>query len=326
MKVRSSPRLPLEMEKEMLRNKMLVNLKTVVVTSALALTLGACAGHEENLAQGPESLNAYHDQLAANYGIVSDYSERANNRNPSAPLLAKKGMKALTGKMVIPEDPKKWGITNKAQLSNLQNGRAQLISSLNRGAAEKLPADAARATASYDCWVAQTKEGWQKSNNVDCQQNFLRAMSIVDKGMVQPQPAVYTPIAVRSPAEPVAPQKPLADPAQYLLFFEWNSAKLTDDAQQIIKTAVENTKNVGVPSFDLVGYTDSSGTSDYNQRLSIRRAQAVADALNKLGFNKNDIRVAGRGELDPLAPTADGVREPQNRRVHVAVIDRRAGS
>jgi OOP family OmpA-OmpF porin len=305
---------------------MLVNLKAVFATSALALSLGACAGHEANLAQGPTSLNAYHDQLAANYGIVAGYSEDASNRNPSASIFNKKGMTALNGKMVSPEDPKNWGISSKAQLSQLQSSRAELIASLNAGAAEKFPADAARATASYDCWVAQTKEGWQQSNNVDCQENFLRAMSAVDKGMVKPAAAVYTPIAAKTPAEPTAAQQPPAEPAQYMLFFEWNSAKLTDDARKIIKTASENSASVGVPSFELVGYTDSSGSSDYNQRLSIRRADAVADYLSKLGVSKNDIRVSGRGELEPLAPTADGVREPQNRRVHVAVIDRRAGT
>ncbi len=67
----------------------------------------------------------------------------------------------------------------------------------------------------------------------------------------------------------------------------------------------------------VTGYTDRSGSPGYNQRLSERRAAAVADALARLGVPRNDMTVGGRGENDNRVPTADGVREPQNRRVEI---------
>ena len=53
------------------------------------------------------------------------------------------------------------------------------------------------------------------------------------------------------------------------------------------------------------------------QRLSERRANNVARAMMALGVPQNQMIVSGRGENDNRVPTADGVREPQNRRVEI---------
>ena len=67
----------------------------------------------------------------------------------------------------------------------------------------------------------------------------------------------------------------------------------------------------------MVGYTDLSGTLRYNLNLSVRRAEAVEAELAKLGISPANIAVEGKGG-DPLVPTADGVREPQNRRAVIS--------
>ena len=74
----------------------------------------------------------------------------------------------------------------------------------------------------------------------------------------------------------------------------------------------------GAPvQLQVTGYTDASGSVGYNQRLSERRANAVAEALARQGVARNDMMVSGRGENDNRVPTADGIREPQNRRVEI---------
>src|SRR5216683_6439716 len=74
----------------------------------------------------------------------------------------------------------------------------------------------------------------------------------------------------------------------------------------------------GAPvQLQVTGYTDASGSAGYNQRLSERRANAVADALARQGVARTDMMVSGRGKNDQRVPTADGVREPQNRRVEI---------
>ena len=80
--------------------------------------------------------------------------------------------------------------------------------------------------------------------------------------------------------------------------------------------------DVGISTGDvtIVGHTDTSGASAYNQRLSARRASVVSDALQARGVDAEAIDTAGRGEDDLAKATRDGVREPLNRRSEVTII------
>jgi outer membrane protein OmpA-like peptidoglycan-associated protein len=126
-----------------------------------------------------------------------------------------------------------------------------------------------------------------------------------------------------APAPAPAPA-PMAAPApaparSYLVFFDWDKATLTTRAQQIIKEAADNSTKVKYTRIEVNGYTDTSGTPQYNQGLSIRRAQAVAAELVKDGVPQGAISIQGFGETHLLVPTGPGVREPQNRRVEIII-------
>ena len=116
---------------------------------------------------------------------------------------------------------------------------------------------------------------------------------------------------------PVAAPPPPPPPRSYLVFFDWNKADLSDRARQIIKEAADNSMKMHVSKIDVNGYTDTSGTPQYNQKLSIRRGQAVAAELAKDGVPQGSISVQGFGETHLLVPTGPGVREPQNRRAEI---------
>jgi len=123
---------------------------------------------------------------------------------------------------------------------------------------------------------------------------------------------------------PPPPPAPMAAPApaparSYLVFFDWDKATLTARAQQIIKEAADNSTKVQYTRIEVNGYTDTSGTPQYNQGLSVRRAQAVAGELVRDGVPKNAIAIQGFGETHLLVPTGPGVREPQNRRVEIII-------
>ncbi len=122
-----------------------------------------------------------------------------------------------------------------------------------------------------------------------------------------PPPPAPTPVA--------APPPP--PPRSYLVFFDWNKANLSDRAMQIIKEAADNSMKMHVSKIDVNGYTDTSGSPQYNQKLSVRRGQAVAAELAKDGVPQGSITVQGFGETHLLVPTGPGVREPQNRRVEI---------
>ncbi|MEN9498708.1 MAG: hypothetical protein RIS83_527 [Pseudomonadota bacterium] len=117
-------------------------------------------------------------------------------------------------------------------------------------------------------------------------------------------------------APSVAPEAPLAAAQTYLVFFDWNRADLTARAKQIIGEAATG-RGQGVTRIEVNGYTDRSGSDQYNQGLSTRRANAVAAELLRRGVPRNEIFTRAFGEANPLIPTADGVREAQNRRVEI---------
>jgi outer membrane protein OmpA-like peptidoglycan-associated protein len=118
-------------------------------------------------------------------------------------------------------------------------------------------------------------------------------------------------------APPVPPAPPVAERRVFLVFFDWDRATITRDGMTIIRQAADAYKAGAPVQLQVTGYTDRSGSPGYNQRLSERRANAVAEALARLGVRRTDMVVSGRGENDNRVPTADGVREPQNRRVEI---------
>ena len=113
-----------------------------------------------------------------------------------------------------------------------------------------------------------------------------------------------------------APPPPPA-PRVFIVFFDWDKATITSDGMAIIQQAASTYRSGGAVQIQVTGYTDRSGSPSYNQRLSERRANAVANALSQQGVPRNQMAVSGHGENDNRVPTADGVREPQNRRVEI---------
>jgi len=119
---------------------------------------------------------------------------------------------------------------------------------------------------------------------------------------------------------PAAAPAPVVTPARsYLVFFDWDKATLTDRTRQIIADAAANSAKVEHTRIEVNGYTDTSGTPQYNQGLSVRRAQTVAAELVKDGVPQAAINIQGFGEAHLLVPTGPGVREPQNRRVEIVI-------
>ena len=116
-----------------------------------------------------------------------------------------------------------------------------------------------------------------------------------------------------APAPAVAP----APARTFLVFFDWDRYNLTERARQIIGEAAQASRTQQVTRIEVNGYTDTSGSPQYNQGLSIRRANAVAAELVRLGIPRGSITAQGFGETNLLVPTPDNTREPQNRRVEI---------
>ena len=121
-----------------------------------------------------------------------------------------------------------------------------------------------------------------------------------------------------APAAP-PPVAPPVNPPSFMVFFDWDRSNLSAQALNTIKQAAGHYKSKGSARVTATGHTDKSGPEAYNMALSLRRANTVKDALVREGVPATAISVVGRGETQPLVQTADGVREPQNRRVEIVI-------
>ena len=124
-----------------------------------------------------------------------------------------------------------------------------------------------------------------------------------------------------APAEPAAaappPPPPPAAPKSYLVFFDFDKSTLTSEGRNIVDQAAVNAGPAHVTQIVVTGHTDTAGSDAYNMRLSKRRAESVASELEAKGVRSDEITLVAKGKRDLLVPTADGVREPQNRRVEI---------
>ncbi|TMJ61246.1 MAG: OmpA family protein [Alphaproteobacteria bacterium] len=143
-------------------------------------------------------------------------------------------------------------------------------------------------------------------------------------GTTSTRPWPSTSITVTSPRKirpsdllrtSVAP--PILARKVFLVFFDWDRDTITPEGRAIIGQAADAWRAGGNVTIQVTGYTDASGSAGYNQRLSERRANNVASALAQAGVPRQAMVVSGRGKNDQRVPTADGVREPQNRRVEI---------
>jgi len=103
------------------------------------------------------------------------------------------------------------------------------------------------------------------------------------------------------------------------MLFGFDSAELSEDAKAVIDERIETLRGKArlTSAMRIEGHTDSTGPEAYNQQLSQRRAQAVADYIVSQSYNvkASDIEVVGKGESDPVASNATAQGRAENRRV-----------
>jgi outer membrane protein OmpA-like peptidoglycan-associated protein len=101
--------------------------------------------------------------------------------------------------------------------------------------------------------------------------------------------------------------------------FETNKSTLTGDSQDILEVAYNSLVANPDVQVEISGHTDSMGSDEYNQALSLRRAQAVKNWLVQRGIKSDRMKTVGKGEKEPIADnnTADGRAE--NRRIEFYV-------
>ena len=142
--------------------------------------------------------------------------------------------------------------------------------------------------------------------------NFGGAPAPVEVAAPPPPPPYVAP-----PAPPPPPPAPVCNTGPYIVFFDWDQSNLRPDAASVLDNAVAQYSNCGTAKVMLAGHADKSGSAKYNVGLSERRNTTVRSYLESKGVAGGAIATQAFGETAPLVQTADGEREPQNRRVEV---------
>jgi outer membrane protein OmpA-like peptidoglycan-associated protein len=106
----------------------------------------------------------------------------------------------------------------------------------------------------------------------------------------------------------------------FLVYFDLDSAELTQGGASLVRDFVEFYSPEHVSRVVVVGHADTSGAAARNDFLSRLRAERVAEELVRLGLEPRVISVEARGEAQPALPTGDGVSEPLNRRAEIVYL------
>ena len=281
---------------------------------ALAV-LGGCAiassGYDiAKMRAAQNTGSAFTQSLAGEYRQLMDFEADDMYDWRDADHYALKGLRAAGGEAVEPDAIASRDLPAD-KVGELTTARAELVQLLDAGARDQAPQEAAAAQGAFDCWMEQQEENFQEDHIAACRDKFHAAMEKLRAAM--------TPVAKAEP-EPEPAPAPVMAPKPFVVFFGFDRADLTDAASQTIDDALATAKKIGATDFSVTGHADRAGSDDYNSALSLRRSNAVRDALIARGVGEAQVSVAGRGEADPAVPTADGVQEQANRRVQIIIL------
>jgi OmpA-OmpF porin, OOP family len=137
--------------------------------------------------------------------------------------------------------------------------------------------------------------------------------------------AAPAPAPAAGPAPAPAPQPPAATKVTYAAdaFFDVNKSIIKPEGKAKMDDLVSKIKDINLEVIIAVGHTDSDGSDAANQKLSVRRAEAVKAYLVSKGIEKNRVYTEGKGEKQPVADNKTKEGKAKNRRVEIEVVGTR---
>ena len=206
------------------------------------------------------------------------------------------------------------------------------VAALATAAGAQTRVTAANGGPTIDNWQNGTGElVWKNGTNELCWRdaNWTPATAAAgcDGALVPPAAAVPpAPGVVPPPAAPAQPPAVAASKVTFAAdaFFDFDKSVLKPEGRAKLTDLVEKIRGVNLEVIIAVGHTDSIGSDAYNQRLSVRRAEAVKAFLVSKGIERNRVYTEGKGEKQPVADNRTKEGRAKNRRVEIEVVGTRA--
>ncbi|MCX7281631.1 MAG: OmpA family protein [Alphaproteobacteria bacterium] len=273
-------------------------LTILAAAGVLALGLGACSSDDaEDVGAGTPFTQA----LAKDYGDLSAQAaalpaERAEDSgffsslNPfsdsesSSDLLAK----SFTDKSDLANggtEPELEAANGPAQSAL----RTRLVRDIAAGK-DQFPEQAARAQADYDCWVLYSTVPSAAAASQACKtalDSSIVRLETTARPAPPPPPVSSAPVPAPTPA-------PAAQTSDFTVHFDFDSWTLKAEQLTVLDTVIASARTGGQTNITVVGHTDTSGSSDYNQALSVKRANVVVEALVKMGARRAAIHASAQ--------------------------------
>ena len=298
----------------------------------VAVMLAGCSGMKthtevEALKEAQAVGSPFTQRLTAEYKDMVRRKQRVFDY-ADARHFAKKGRMAAEGKTVLPEVLSNWHLDEKS-LTTLNSARKRLLGVLDGGGRLQAPFEAGTAQARFDCWVEEQEQHWISPMPKKCRAQFEKAMIDLESRVKSALPKSIKadealPMSPMPQADKVVVEndpdsmKNSMDEGMFLVFFDFDRSTLNSSGLQVIDAmAAQANKRNDVGQIVVVGHADTSGPAVYNQKLSLRRADAVKTALVKQGIAASQIRTEARGENAPMVATPNNTREPANRRAEI---------
>lgn len=277
-------------------------LKILGALAAAAMLVGCTSDIEQIRGTTGGSGSAFTQALTTEYREFALFEADEMYDWPDASYFARKGLAASAGEVVLPEELANWDLP-ASKIDEMAAARDKLVGLLDAGGRDNAPEIAARAQARFDCWVEQQEENHQPDHIAACRDEFFAALAELEQAMM-PAPM----------AEPM-----VMAPDTFIVYFDFDRSNLNAAGSAVMNEVMAAiAKHPGTP-ISVTGHADRSGPEDYNMGLSLRRADAVREALINGGVSANQVTVSGRGEEEPAVPTGDGVKEQANRRVEIII-------
>ncbi len=289
-----------------------------VTLAAAGLVMSACVSTSslDDLATATPSGSPFVQQLFKNYSFLAhsfgaggsggssfdseDSMSIFDDGGDNADLAEAFATKALIAAKGNEVDPEPSTDDESAQ------ARDRLIKALGEKK-DTFPVDAARAQTDFDCWMLNATVPAQAAAASQCRASFSNSINRLEHDGARP---AFTP-------PPAAAPPPSTD---FTVYFDFDSWTLTGEQLTVLQQAIATARAGGQSHITVVGHTDTSGSAEYNQALSVKRANVVTETLVDMGARRDAIQVSGVGETDLAVQTPDGVKEPKNRRAVVTLM------